>query len=65
MFSLIAIFLLVLLIVGGLVFSVMWFTGRWRQHDRLASMLPPLVALIGVLAACLVGWALAVALASP
>ena len=64
MFSLFAILLLVLLIVCGGLFIAARYTGHWRPGDRFARALPALVALLGVLAACLVGWVLAIAFAS-
>ena len=63
MFSLFAIFLLVLVILGGGLTVAARYTGHWRPGERFARALPALVALLGVLAVCLVGWLLALAFA--
>jgi hypothetical protein len=63
--SLIAIFLLVLVVGGGVAVIAARYAGLGWPDDRLANARPALAVLFAVLAACLAGWLLAVALASP
>ena len=65
MFSLVAIFLLVPLVAGGAAFFVVRYAKRGWTGGLFADAHPALVTLFWVFAAYLVGWVLAVALASP